>query len=82
METKVQKWGNSHGVRLPQAILREIGVSPGEVVDLQVAMGKIIIKPSPGRRKKINLEELVKKMPKNYRVEEFDWGRPVGREFW
>ena len=32
-----------------------------------------------GRR---NLSQLVAKIPRNYRTEKIDWGKPVGRETW
>ena len=33
-------------------------------------------------RQKYNLRELVAKMPKDYPVEELDWGNPTGKEIW
>ncbi len=33
-------------------------------------------------RGKYKIEELVAKIPKNSKVKEIDWGKPVGKEEW
>lgn len=82
MLTKVQKWGNSQGLRFPKAILEEARVNVGDEVRVSVRGRKIIIEPVEKVRGKYDLKELVAKMPKDYRVEEVDWGTPVGKEEW
>jgi antitoxin MazE len=82
MLTKVQKWGNSQGLRFPKAILEEARVNVGDEVRVSVRGRKIIIEPVEKVRGKYDLKELVARMPKNYRVEEVEWGTPVGKEEW
>ena len=82
MLAKVQKWGNSQGLRFPKTILEEAQVNVGDEVRVSVRGRKIIIEPVEKVRGKYDLKELVARMPKNYHVEEVEWGAPVGKEEW
>ncbi len=82
MITKLQKWGNSQGVRINKSVLEQTGLSVGDPVDVVAKSGLIVLKPKLKRRKKYNLKELVDKMPSRYRPQEFDWGEPQGKEVW
>jgi antitoxin MazE len=82
MHTKIQKWGNSQGLRIPKIILDEIQSTVGDEVKVYSQEGKIIVEPIKQIRKKISLRSLVKKIPKNYESQEIDWGKPVGKEEW
>jgi len=82
MLTRVQKWGNSQGLRFSKAILKEAQVSTGDEVKVSVRGRNIIVEPVGKIRRKYDLKKLVSKMPKNYKAREVDWGRPVGREEW
>ncbi|MDA0745355.1 MAG: AbrB/MazE/SpoVT family DNA-binding domain-containing protein [bacterium] len=82
MLTKVQKWGNSQGLRFPKAILEEAKIEVGDQVNISVQKGQIIVESVTKVRGKYVLSELVSRMPKTYDVEEVDWGNPVGKEVW
>ncbi|MCY3870386.1 MAG: transcriptional regulator/antitoxin, MazE [Gemmatimonadetes bacterium] len=82
MVTKVQKWGNSQGLRFSKAILEEAHINIGDQVNISVKKGQIIVEPVTKVRGKYDLRELVSKMPQNYQVEELDWGKPIGKEVW
>ena len=82
MLTKVQKWGNSQGLRFTKHILNEAQIEVGDEVEVLVQDGSIIVKPAVKVRGKYDLKELVAKMPKKYKPEEEDWGEPVGNEAW
>jgi len=82
MVTKVQKWGNSQGLRLSREVLEDAGISTGDEVDVTVRDGLIVIEPVRRTRGKRSLAELVARIPKGYRPEEVDWGRPAGKEVW
>lgn len=82
MVTKIKKWGNSQGLRLPKQVLEDVHLSLGETVDITVQDGLIVIAPARRVRGRQNLEELVSRIPKVYKAEEMDWGEPVGREVW
>ncbi|MFZ1936017.1 MAG: AbrB/MazE/SpoVT family DNA-binding domain-containing protein [Thermoguttaceae bacterium] len=82
MVTKVQKWGNSQGLRLAKQVLEDASIAVGDDVDVAVRDGVIVIAPLKRVRGKCNLKELVSRIPRNYRGKEIDWGKPVGREVW
>jgi antitoxin MazE len=82
MVTKIQKWGNSQGLRLAKRVLEDASIAVGDDVDVAVRDGVIVIAPVKRTRGKFNLKELVAAIPKNYRAKEVDWGKPVGREAW
>jgi antitoxin MazE len=83
MITKIQKWGNSQGVRLSKDVLSEADMEVGEAVDVVVRKRTIIVRPARlGVRGRHDLRALVKRLPKSYQPEELDWGPPVGREAW
>ncbi len=82
MVTKVQKWGNSQGLRLAKQLLEDAGIAVGDDVDVTARDGLIVIAPVRRVRGKRSLEELVSQIPKDYNTTEVDWGRPVGREAW
>jgi antitoxin MazE len=82
MVTKVQKWGNSQGLRVPKSILDEVQIGVGDEVKIVVRRGRIIVEPVSKVRGKHDLKKLVSKIPRNYRAAEIDWGQPQGKEAW
>ncbi|OGO07369.1 MAG: transcriptional regulator/antitoxin, MazE [Chloroflexi bacterium RBG_13_57_8] len=82
MVTKVQKWGNSQGLRIAKHVLEEANISLGDDVDVSVNNGKIIISPTKRIRRKYDIRELLAHMPEDYKPEEVDWGKPAGKEAW
>ena len=82
MVAKVQKWGNSQGLRLTKQILGDAGILIGDEVDVTARDGVIVIAPVRRVRGRRSLQELVSRIPKNYKGSEMEWGKPVGREAW
>jgi antitoxin MazE len=82
MVTKVQRWGNSQGLRLSKAILAELEISVGDEVEVVARDGSIIVKPIRRPQPKYDLADLVREIPAEYRAEEVDWGTALGREEW
>ena len=80
METRIQKWGNSLALRIPQAFAREIGLSPDSAVELSLEEGRLVITPVPAAR--IRLEDLLAGITPDNRHGEADTGIPVGDEAW
>jgi antitoxin MazE len=80
VQTKIQRWGNSLGLRIPRSFAEEAGVGAGSEVDLSIQDGDLVVKSA--RRRKYRLKELLRKItPKNVHAEA-DTGGPVGREVW
>ena len=80
MVTKIQKWGNSQGLRLAKRVLEDARLAVGDDVDVTARDGLIVIAPARRIRGRQSLKELVSRIPKGYRAKEMDWGEPVGRE--
>jgi antitoxin MazE len=77
MQVLVSKWGNSLGVRLPQALAAEIGVTEGQKVEVRAEGGRIIVEPV---RKPLTLEQMMENVTPEAMREAWDWGDDVGRE--
>jgi antitoxin MazE len=82
MITKVQKWGNSQGLRLSKEVLLDVEIGVGDAVEVTARDGAILIAPVRRVRGRLDLRELVRRIPKNLKAAEVDWGRPVGKEAW
>jgi antitoxin MazE len=82
MVTKVQKWGNSQGLRLGKALLADAAIAVGDEVDVVVRDGSIVITPVRRVRGGHDLRTLVRGIPKDKPISELGWGPPAGREVW
>jgi len=82
MVTKVQKWGNSQGLRFSKDVLEQVQIEVGDEVQVSVRGGRIIVEPLTKVRGRYKLNDLIARIPKGYRAEEVDWGNPVGKEAW
>ena len=82
MLAKIQKWGNSQGLRLTKKLLEDAQFDVGDEVDVSVKNGVMIVKPAKRIRGRHNLKDLVARIPQNYETGEVDWGEPVGKEIW
>jgi antitoxin MazE len=80
MQTKIQRWGNSLGLRIPRSFAEEAGVEAGSQVDLSVRDGDLVVRTT--KRRKYRLSELLKKVTIKNLHGEVDAGGPVGREVW
>ncbi len=80
MQTKVQKWGNSLGLRIPKSFAEQAGVEAGSEVDLSVEDGELIVRPR--RQPKYELKDLLRSITAKNVHKEVETGDPVGREAW
>ena len=80
MVTKVQKWGNSLGLRIPKAFAAEAQVEAGSPVDISVESGILVVRPV--RCRKYALTELLKGVKAKHLHPEVPTGKPAGREVW
>jgi antitoxin MazE len=77
-DTQVAKWGNSLAVRIPRAIVKNVGLAEGDRLSLDlVADGTIVLRFS---RRKYSLGELVPRISKGNRHRETNWGLAQGKE--
>ena len=82
MHTKIQKWGNSQGLRLAKNVMEDACLGVGDEVDVTVQKGIIVVAPIRKIRGRYRLEDLVAQIPEDYHAGEVDWGEPVGKEVW
>jgi len=82
MHTKIQKWGNSQGLRLAKTVLEDARLGVGDEVDVAVQDGIIVVAPTKRIRGRYRIEDLVAQIPADYHASEVDWGKPVGKETW
>jgi len=75
---RVQKWGNSLGVRLSQEIAAQAGVRAGSLVRIDVRRGVVQIRGAVSYR----LDELLRAVRRGHLHDETEWGRARGREAW
>ena len=78
-KAQLVKWGNSHAIRLPKAVLQQAEIHEGDELEIRVEDGRIAIQPASP---KLTLDDLVAKITPKNRYGEQDWGKPVGREVW
>lgn len=68
MITKIQKWGNSLGLRIPKALARDAQVQEGARVDLTVKNGCLLVVPT--RSNTCDLDSLLAQVsPSNLHAE-------------
>ena len=80
MQTRIQRWGNSLGLRIPRSFAEEAGVEAGSEVDLSLRKGNLVV--APARRRTYRLKDLLEKVTTRNRHGEVDTGGAVGREAW
>jgi len=83
MRITIKKWGNSAGVIIPGALMKELNMRVGQSMEAQVTDNQLVLRPVS---KGYTLEELLAQCdpeaPKP--SEEALWGKPgpVGDEVW
>lgn len=83
MEVRLQKWGNSDGIRIPSSFLKSLNLKTNDIVELTHKEDRIVI--SKPKKKHLTFEErlkMFKQLPNNEKgtVESYDWGEDVGKE--
>lgn len=79
MVTRVQKWGNSLALRIPQSFAVQARVAAGTAVDIAVEKGQLVVRPV---RQRYRLRDLLKAVDARNLHAEVQTGRAVGREVW
>jgi len=83
MEARVQKWGNSDGLRIPSNLLKSLNLKTNDVVELTKKEDTIVI--SKLKKKHMTLEERIEMFEKESdnekgNVSSYDWGEDLGKE--
>ena len=80
MESRLQKWGNSDGVRIPKAFLQSLNLKTNDKIIIEQVDDKIVI--SKSNKDKISLKELFDEYHGKNIAKEFEWDDARGREIW
>ncbi len=78
-KAQLVKWGNSQAVRIPKNILRTGQPAGRRRVEIRVQNGYIWLEAVCATA---YLEALVRKITRDNRHGEQDWGKPMGNEVW
>jgi antitoxin MazE len=81
MTTTISAWGNSQGLRFPKDIMKELSLSVGDKIKVFIENNKIILEPIKEEKIYYNIDDLVKKLPKDYESNEV-FSSKEGSEEW
>jgi antitoxin MazE len=79
MKTKIQKWGNSLGVRLPKSITEQKSLRAGLGVSVVLKNDQIVIEPVA---EDFSLESMLAEIDTNNLHSETEWSDARGNEVW
>lgn len=80
MEARLQKWGNSVGIRIPSSILKSMNIKINDILNIEEQENKIII--SIPKKRKISLKDKFKEYNGENLAKDFSWDENIGREIW
>ena len=80
MASRITKWGNSLGVRIPKVLAEQAGIADGTIVDIRQDGDQIVIQKLalPSYR----LADLLAEIRDENIHDEISTGNPVGKEVW
>lgn len=78
MSAKIQKWGNSLGIRIPKSVIEKANLDENSEVEIENKDGAIIIFP---RQKKVILANLLSQITKKNLQHEDEY-KTEGNEVW
>ncbi|MEX8548462.1 MAG: AbrB/MazE/SpoVT family DNA-binding domain-containing protein [Mucilaginibacter sp.] len=82
MKTNIINIGNSQGIILPSALLRQLNLTSNSLVEVEIENGNIIIKPNPRQgwaeaAKQMHAEKndelLSQELPNKFDLKEWTW---------
>jgi len=79
MRAKIQRWGNSLGLRVPKQVAESAQLAEGSEVELTVENGRLVISPV---ERDLTLDEMLDRVTDENRHGLIDWGPAVGKEAW
>ena len=80
MEARIQKWGNSDGIRIPSSILKSLNIKTNDILNIEQQDDKIVI--SIPKKRKVSLADKFKEYKGKNLAKDFSWDESVGKEIW
>ena len=80
MKTRIQKWGNSLALCIPESVALEAGFNINSPVEISYQDGKLIVAPEIAPH--YSLEDLLQQITNENLHNEIETGSAVGKEIW
>ena len=77
----ISRWGNSQGLRFPKDVMKELHLSIGDKMKVMIENQKVVLEPIKQSREKYDINDLVKKLPSDYKAYE-EFADKTGLEEW
>ena len=78
--SKIQKWGNSQGIRIPKKMLETLDLKVNDSISIEE--GENCLKIKKVEEKLSNIEKLFLNYEDKYEKIDLDWDNEVGKEIW
>ncbi len=80
MIQKVDRWGNSLGIRLPKQFTEQLALNEGSAVVVTLEKNVLVLRPQ--KKKEQTLKQLLERITQDNLHDAVDWGAPRGKEVW
>ena len=78
--SKIQKWGNSQGIRIPKKMLETLDLKVNDSISIEE--GENCLKIKKVEEKLSNIDKLFLNYDGKYEKIDLDWDNEVGKEVW
>jgi len=78
MQSRITKWGNSLGLRIPLALAKQIGIADGQRIEMSLDKNRIVIQ----KAKPYTLKQLLSEITPQNLHGEIHTGKRRGHEEW
>jgi len=80
---RVNKWGNSLGIRLPNDFVDLVHLREKSLVEIKTVGEQLVITKVEEKEPRKTIQQLFEQHPSDYlEDDEIDWGNPIGGEVW
>jgi len=80
MIQKIDRWGNSLGLRLPKNLTEQLSINEGSSVVVTLEKNALVLRLQ--KKQPETLKELLSRVTQNNLHDVFDWEGPRGNEVW
>lgn len=80
MLQKIDRWGNSLGLRLPKVMTEQLSLNEGSSVVVTIEKNALVLRPQ--KKHSETLKQLLGRIAPNNLHGAVDWGKPRGKEIW
>ena len=78
--SKIQKWGNSQGIRIPKKMLETLDLKVNDSISIEE--GENCLKIKKVEEKLSNIDKLFLNYDGEYEKIDLDWDNEAGKEVW